>query len=288
MKLLSDITLMKYPINRRRLFRWVAWFSFANTIFLLFIAFRYLHLMGWPSTWVAQLFTVLAVPGHFVMMAMVPLLIVSVLIILLPRVRLICTVVLILSSIIVVTLLIDAFIFGLYRFHLNGMVWSLIRNGGITEIIPFSWITWSIIILVVATVISLEIVLSKMIWFWVAKEHCGGKPVFWVCFSVVFSGQMLHVWADANNYTEITKQVRYFPAYKPVTMKRALRKFNLVAAAEGIKIKKPSAASGLAYPLQSLVCQSQEPEYNILLIAMDSWRFDMMDQKTTPYIPVAF
>jgi len=274
---------MEYNVSRSRLFRWVAWFSFANTFFLLLIAFRYLHLMDWPSTWVAQLFTVLALPGHFVTVAMVPLLVVSVLIILLPRAAFIRTAALILSSIIVITLLIDAFIFGLYRFHLNGMVWSLISNGGITEIIPFSWVTWSIIILIVGTVISLEVALSKMIWSWVTKEHCGGKPVFWVCFCVVLSGQVLHAWGDANNYTEITKQVRYFPAYKPVTMKRALRKFNLVAA-EGIKIKQPNVASGLAYPLQSLACQFSEPEYNILLITIDSWRFDMMDQKTTPHI----
>ena len=190
-----------------------------------------------------------------------------------------------LITLLIIALGIDSVVFELYRFHLNGMVWSLIINGGIFEILPISWITWLLVALGVVLVIYVELKLAHYVSSWLESDYKVGVQVSVVAVLIVFSGQFIHAWGDANSQVNITKQVRYLPAYKPATMKRFLRKKGIESNTQQVNL--PSNASTLQYPISPMQCDvddTQEKQKNILIVTIDSWRFDMMTEKATPNI----
>lgn len=270
--------------SRARLLRWTGWFLFANSILLLLISTRYLTLMEWPQALPAQIFILLSVPGHFISLAMVPVLVLSLLLVLIPRRGPLFLLAILLCSLIIFTIVVDTFVFQLFRFHLNGMVWSLITNGGIEEILPLSWVTWLVGILVILFVIGLEIGLALAVNRWIETPVRHGKKIALVSLVMMLSAQGLHAWGDANNYTEITKQVRYLPAYKPFTMKRMLRKYGWANPDGRPEFQVPKSKSGLQYPLEPMQCNEQDSYPNVLILAIDSWRFDMLTREATPAI----
>src|SRR4029078_6929847 len=44
------------------------------------------------------------------------------------------------------------------------------------------------------------------------------------------------------------------------------------------------STSELHYPLQPLQCERQKAPYNILMIAIDTWRYDAFNPQLTPHI----
>ena len=60
------------PNSRRRLLRFSGWFASVQALVMILIGSVYLLQLGWPSSMVAQLYTVTAFPMHFAMLAFVP------------------------------------------------------------------------------------------------------------------------------------------------------------------------------------------------------------------------
>ncbi|MDH5257510.1 MAG: DUF3413 domain-containing protein [Gammaproteobacteria bacterium] len=268
--------------SRSEIFRWQGWFYFLNTFVLLIVGGRYFLLQPWPDTFLSQLFVSLSYPGHFLTMSMSVILVSGLLTLILPRLRWIKGISIALMTLVIVILGIDSVVFELYRFHLNGMVWSLIINGGIFEILPISWLSWFFVALGIGLVIYVEIKIAHFISSWLETDYEYGYKVSIAAVLIVFFGQFIHAWGDANNQVSITKQVRYLPAYKPATMKRFLRQKGFEAAASEVHI--PKSDSTLQYPLNAMQCSAETEQKNILIVAIDSWRFDMMTEKATPNI----
>lgn len=268
--------------SRAEIFRWQGWFYFINTFVLMAVGLRYFSMQPWPQDFLAKAFVLLSYPGHFLTMSMSLILISGLLTFVIPSIKWIKGISITLMTFMIVIVGIDSVVFELYRFHLNGMVWSLIINGGIFEILPISWLSWLFVIAGVAFVIYVEIKLAQLVSSWLETDYEYGYRVSAVALLVVFSGQAIHAWGDANNQVSITKQVRYLPAYKPATMKRFLRRKGFEANASQVHVPKNNSA--LNYPIHPMVCNAQEKKKNILIVAIDSWRFDMLTQKATPNI----
>jgi len=272
--------------TRSEIYRWQGWFYFLNTFVLLIIGSRYFSLQPWPDGFLSQVFVTLSYPGHFLMMAMSMIIVSGLVTLVLPRIKWVKALSIILMTLVIVILGIDSVVFELYRFHLNGMVWSLIINGGIFEILPISWISWLFVAIGVALVVYVEIKIAHFVSSWLETDHEYGYRVSVAAILIIFFGQFIHAWGDANNQVNITKQVRYLPAYKPATMKRFLSQKGFETSASQVRI--PKSNSTLKYPLNPLVCEADSElgvkQKNILIVAIDSWRFDMMTEKATPNI----
>lgn len=268
--------------SRLTIFRWQAWFFFANSLLLLIVGLRFFSMQVWPDDILAQLFILLSYPGHFIFMSMSLFLISGFATVFFPRFELIKLLCIILATLMLIGVSIDSVIFSLYRFHLNGMVWSLIINGGIFEILPISWVTWTLVLAAVVFVVFVQFKLAKFIKTWIETDFSLGKTISIGVLAIILGGQVLHAWADANNQTQITKQVRFLPAYKPATMKRFLAKKGFELDTRRVSI--PQSSSTLHYPRNSMQCQAEEKQKNILIVSIDSWRFDMLTEKITPNI----
>lgn len=258
-----------------------------NAIALMAVAMRYFNNGNLPHTPLAQLFFVLAYTGHFFSLAMytAPLLVLGILAY--PVRRFIFPLAIALELLVLLGVIIDSLVFAQYRFHLNGMVWNLLKSGAATDILPVTGMLWVILALAITLLAAGEYAAARIAWSWVNKErrHYGILLGTVIALDVI-AGHSLHAWADANHYTAITKQVRYLPAYKPLTMKRLLVRLGLASKSTQESLRLKDSSSAIVYPLEPLQCTAGNAanRKNLLLIVIDSWRFDSLTKEITPGI----
>lgn len=267
---------------RRLLLRWLGWFLVGNTALLLLAAFRDWQSAGWPADWPARFFLVLAFVGHFFTVALVLAVPIALLILAWPSRWLAGVLGVLLSGVVALGVVVDSIVFQLYRFHLNGMVWSLIREGNLTQELPLSSHTWFIAGLLVALIFAAEVGLALLAWWWVQKPRTSGpKHAVGLVFAAV-AIHLVHAWADAVHYLPITRIPRNLPACRPLTARRTLHRLGVGKAAEGPSLRFASGKSGLKYPTEPLGFAPPAHPLNIVILVIDGWRFDLLTEAITP------
>jgi membrane-anchored protein YejM (alkaline phosphatase superfamily) len=273
-------------VSRSLMFRWAFWFIFANAVALMLISLNYLKSMQLPDTPLAQLFLSLSYPGHYFSLAMYVSPFIAAGILAYPRRRFVFGLAIFLELTLVLIIILDSLVFAQYRFHLNGMVWNLITSGAAGDVLPVTGILWLVLFLAIVIIAFCEWLLAVISWRWVLKErrHYGIGLGALIAF-VILVGHGMHAWADANHYTMITNQIRYLPAYKPLTMKRLMIRMGLSTKNEARKLYLNTDNSALRYPLEAVNCiNNNKKKNNLLLIVIDSWRFDALTPEITPNI----
>jgi membrane-anchored protein YejM (alkaline phosphatase superfamily) len=100
------------------------------------------------------------------------------------------------------------------------------------------------------------------------------------------AGQLMHVVGYYRSDSRITSITPQLPFYSPiVSQKHAAHYDELVTM--GLEPEDPKQATSnasLRYPLREVRCTTGGPRPNILLLLLESWRYDMMDSTVTPNI----
>jgi len=91
-------------------------------------------------------------------------------------------------------------------------------------------------------------------------------------------------WADAQAYIPITKQIRYLPGYFPLTAKSFFGKFGMVAKVNKTGDVFANTGVNVDYPKKPLQCETSHNPSNLILIVLDSWRADKLNEDVTPNI----
>ena len=125
------------PASRARLSRWVLLFQLANTLLLCVVAIRYFAFTSLPAEWLGRLFLALAVPGHFLVLTSAVAVVVLLPALVFPG-RWVFPWAVVFFAALFALVLIDTVVFSLYRFHIDGIVLSLVFSGVADEILPIS------------------------------------------------------------------------------------------------------------------------------------------------------
>lgn len=272
--------------TRKQLLRWSGWFFCVNIALVLLISTRYFFSVNLPGEPLALLFGAGAFIGHFASLSFLCYLLLLPIIYLLPIKPVILTVANVLAVALILIITIDTFVFSQYHFHFNSMVISLLLGGAANEIFVFSSTLWMLTIAGLVTIIIVEIGLSRMLWNWSTdntKRRHGGL-VATVLVSIFLVQNIAYAWADARAYTPITKQIRYFPGYKPLTAKRFFVKNGWATPNSAPQLNRVKHQNDLNYPKNPFNCAKPDPQYNVLIIALDSWRADSLNADITPNI----
>jgi membrane-anchored protein YejM (alkaline phosphatase superfamily) len=280
---MTDTTPLKSETRRARL-RWVGWFAFGQTFLFLAAGWRYWEIAGWPELVPARLFLVLAFVGHFLTVSFACVLPALLAAALGSNRRLTTGLAVALGTVAVAVIIVDSIVFSLYRFHLNGMVWSLIRNGHLGEILPLSSRTWAIGGILGVLALGAECGLAWGTSRWLAAPARRGIWVAAAAIVVIAAGHVVHIWADAVQYTAITKVPRILPGYSPLTAKRFLRRLGWFNVDVAPRIRFDTGRSNLRYPLEPLHCLTPTNALNVVVVVIDAWRFDMLSEAVTPNI----
>lgn len=267
--------------GRARLLRWVGWFSLLQGGLLSLSAFYYYQHFRMPQDPLAWLFALLAPLGHFEVVSAGVALLLVVLVLLVPRRRLVVAGGIGLYSGLALLLMVDMAVFARYRFHLNGMVWNLLTGGEGAEILGFSRLTLLWGLLAVLGLLLVQVALGLGLYRHLSVKR-GFRKACLAVLVLVVAGQLLHGWADAVHHVPVTKQVRLLPGFLPLTMKRSLRKMGVAVVETRQGPLMDRRYSDLRYPLQPLSVNVPERPLNLLLIVVDGWRFDALNQAMTP------
>ncbi|WP_137191713.1 DUF3413 domain-containing protein [Stenotrophomonas rhizophila] len=269
------------PSTRWQRLAWLSLFTALNAGAAILIALGNTPLGDNPGGGLGLAYLGVALPGHFLALGAV----VSLLPLLLglglraPRGLVVSAVVL--QTLWLCLLLVDAKVFALYRFHLNAMVLNMVFGGALQDQVALSWQTWLQAGAVLAAVVLAEVLLAWACWRLVPGA-ARRRPLLlaWAAGLVLMTcGQVATAYYDARGERAVTSQWAYLPWAQPITAKRHMHRLGVHSLPQA-SLPDPRH-SQLQYPLHPLRCQSNV-QPNVLVVVMESLRHDALDATTMP------
>ena len=185
---------------------------------------------------------------------------------------------------ILLILIIDHTIYNLYRFHINGFFINMFFT-------DFQGFGFSMLTLVKISAISLFSLLGCYFVQPVIAPFIKKKTtvtLFVLSFIGLFLGQGIHAYSHAHNMSAILRFTPAIPWYTPLIAIDDLKKWGLInqhLIEDNLPITGDSS-SNFNYPTAPLACSAagENTPPNIILIAIESWRYDAMSKDITPNI----
>ncbi|MFC1484153.1 sulfatase-like hydrolase/transferase, partial [Candidatus Neomarinimicrobiota bacterium] len=231
-----------------------------------------------------------AVISNVAMLYLILLLVIVPLLVLIPRRLLMITLSVLLIWILQAVLVVDLTIYKLYRFHFNGLIWNIFETEAGWEAVTVGTMTWLTFGVIAILLLGVNIGAHVLVKWLLGKGIVRLRPVRSMSFLLLFiiaailvdKGQFAY--ADLYNTTTITRHGRLLPLYQPLTIKRFVRKhWGVEAVNRQVEINRPE--SGVVnYPLESLSFDERASRPNMVVIVIDSYRYDMLTPEVTPNI----
>ncbi|MCT7447122.1 DUF3413 domain-containing protein [Aliarcobacter skirrowii] len=185
-------------------------------------------------------------------------------------------------SFLIILFYLDTIVFSLYRFHINYTMVELILSGGIVE---FSLTIFLKVLFSILGVFLLQILILS--FFERTKILRNAKIVKYFYILVFLSfiiSSCMHIWAAAYSYSPITSIKKYLPLYQPMTATSLMRKQGFFNEEEFERRKKlqNSFKSDINYPINPLEKDDITNPPNIVILLIDSWRFDSFTKELMP------
>jgi membrane-anchored protein YejM (alkaline phosphatase superfamily) len=273
-------------VGRGFLVRWAAWFWFLVATLSMLIGTRYPLVAGLPQETQGVLFLGLLTLSHwYVLYFLLTWLLFVPLLLLLPFPRLLRGVAVVSALLLLLLLVVDLVSFTLFRFHLNGLVFSLLFGGAGDEIFVFDWQLYLYALLGLLLALAAVLWLDRVAWRIAARRGArgGGYRLALLLCAAFVAQNFWFAWADAAGWGAITAQARTYPGYTPTRAAREFRALGLVDTAAASP--RVASASGVVnYPRQPLICHPPAPLPNIFMVVVDSWRYDEISEAVTPHI----
>lgn len=267
--------------QRNKALSWTFWFGALCTILWSAIAIRYAITEGTPQSMLGWAYALLFYLGHFFTFALVLIIFpMGFLAILFPHRPILVG----LSGVIVgfavsLLLLIDTFVFDQYRFHINRAMLELLLGPAGGEIFVFSYQMYFFALL--ASIVLLALCMGLLLL--AKKLNIKKWPTATMLTVALLGYHLIHSWANAVGHTEITRQTTWLPLAHPTSAKRAFARMGFEVVQDN-GIKNSANAGPLNYPLEPIVCAPIHDQMNILIIAIDAWRFDAFSPSISPHI----
>ncbi len=183
-------------------------------------------------------------------------------------------------------LLLDSFTYNITKIHIDSFWLGYVINDFSGLGLPTS--TFYVLLVILLGIIAFEIgvfnVARKL------RKHKHLIPIFLVLMVLAFGiSQGIHIIAYQKNDSRITSLTPHFPAYIPFTsQKNAIKYGGLlpIGKDELGAISKEYQYSSLNYPLSDMEYSVPAGQKlpNIVIILLESWRFDMMNDTVSPNI----
>jgi hypothetical protein len=185
------------------------------------------------------------------------------------------------ATLVATTLLADVRIHELYGFHLNGFVWNLVTTPGGMASLEASNETWRTVAVAVAVIFGA--VLALLTWLQrrgvLARRH-RTWAIFAAVVAIIICDKGLYGYADLSGNGRMLRASGLFPFYQPVTFRSAAKRIGIEPAPA--LIASVSQRGTLAYPRKPIEIASIGTPPNVLWLAVESMRFDLLSETTMP------
>ncbi len=273
---------MALNLQKKYLLRWCGWFFFINVVLFWLIGLRYfvtLHQLSQQldaSSWMQNIAiisqTIIIYLGHFASLALIPSLLIWALIFVLPFRTPIVTIAILFASFSLMLLIIDTVIYTMFRFHFGDVLNQFILHGFQEKTFTLSAAEIIATIIFIVLILALETFIAVKLWRVIRISAWGkwGKQTTIALCTLIISAYILIV---VNTYQMNNVVVlRILPFYRQAVM--------LIQSANRQSFP-PIQMARLHIPTLLAHHQTRQP-LNLVLIVIDTWRFDMLNQEVTP------
>lgn len=183
----------------------------------------------------------------------------------------------------------DTVVYALYRFHINGMVVNLLTTSGAGDSYTLGPATVLSGLGVIALILGVEAAFSLTLFF---LRRRGRMPrhgrVFRIALplllAVFLADKAWFAYGDLYNLPELTRSRHLFPLYRPVVMRDFAQRYLGVQIEREEDLKLDYASNALRYPKAPLVFPPGGRRPNVLIIAIEGCRSDMLDPGVMPFL----
>ena len=295
--------------SRRVLYLWVGWFFLINVLLAFVIGTGYLRLLpnfhavnGIPSLGTAlscfflvtSFFTQLAIIFFFFCLLVVGA------VTLFPRRWLAFLLAIFFTSSLIFILVVDVVTFGLYHMHYFSEGLRIFQAGAVLQVVALSSLEKFFLIILVITSFVIEYVIALLVWRQVIKGNKGCRGyifagglvlAFLISYSSMFVATRMTYRHGFNGFSAINNHIiledaRILPYYEDV-----YRLFvpgdpdiRRILTSEGeVYFQMRQLNYPLRYPIHPVQCRTPK-KLNILIIGIDTWRYDAMSNTVSPHI----
>ena len=189
----------------------------------------------------------------------------------------------------VVGFIINGFVYGLYHFHINGLVISMLTGPGAGDIFVFSpWIYLKGTLYILAIIA----VCAALLWLAIRRVTLNTQPPhlfrngLLALLMLTLLAQGMHIYAAATMKRSVLEATGFLPYYFPIRMNSTLDKWGLI---DGDKLSLMQFDDGggegnVSYPLNPLDVQAPDEPLNIVIFGVDSWNYRTMTRDCVPNI----
>jgi membrane-anchored protein YejM (alkaline phosphatase superfamily) len=189
---------------------------------------------------------------------------------------------------------VDTRIYGIFRYHFNGLVWNVLTTPGSDEAVHFSRREVVSVLLALATLVVLQSGAFLVLWRHAVRRARLALPLPRLArpglvWKLVLVPNMIlvagvYAWADLRRDPQVLAFTRVYPFYPRLTVKRFAARFLGIDMRERPGVDMPVEGILLDYPREKLVFEPAAPRPNVLVIVIDSLRADMLDPEVMPRV----
>jgi hypothetical protein len=274
--------------SRRRLQRWWGWLLLTTVALAILISMRYFIAAQLDAAPLSFAFRAVMLLAHLTTLSALLLLPVLLVTLVAARPTVVIPIGVACSTLVLAALLLDTHVYLLYRFHINAGVVNLLLGGAARETFVFPGVMYAQAALAV-TAIALVLATAGWVQWRHVRVHPGRPAIargLAASLAVAVLGfHVTHIWADAVAHEPILEQTDVLPLRYAATAKRTLRRLGFEVRSEpALAVNTQRDRTGLAYPLNPVECRRPPNPLNIIVIMIDSWRFDALRADVTPNI----
>lgn len=286
----------------RALFRFTGWFFLVNSLVFWLVGSSYLHAIlassslfqnsivdysqGFHKVLVVA-FALITYFSFLMLLAFIPAALVLLLAILIPSRRAVWMASIVAASWSVLWIVVDTQLFAMYTFHLNSTVLALIWNEHWKDVFDFSSFEVLIFGVVAGFIVVFEVLMAWIVWnkIVLAKRLFIGKTIFIMWLGGILLSYftlMLSIQDNNNIFSQQTPNLPLFNTLLAYTIPYKNAQDILTRYSEHYFSQPLFSSDPLHYPLHPMHCKKPVQPYNIILLMVDSLRFDAVQSQYMP------
>lgn len=202
------------------------------------------------------------------------------------------------SGTLVSALLADAMAYALYQMHYASVAWEIFQAGAVKEVILLSVPERIFLLVMVCILLLVESLIAFLVWRAIVRRESRGigyaiASVLIVLFTISYGSMFITTalaskrWLSPSESHVILKAARVIPYYNDIygiimPGDQSVRKIETDHNEIYFQVRHNDKK--LNYPLSPLQCTKPQKKLNVLIIMVDTWRHDSMNQTVMPNI----
>lgn len=264
-----------------------------NVLFMTLLARSYLSYVDEGTSFSGWLVTLVAFISNFALVCLVLMVVLAPVAVLARRWWITLIIIPCVFTVMNFFLCADMVVYGLFRRHLNdGMVLNVLTTPGAGDSVVAGLSTTLSGVRIVLSVLVMQLAFSLCAYPYLrrrafASRIRSGKMLAMggaLLFVFVLTDKLLYATADLRDNTQSMQSSRLFPLYVPLTVKYFARGVLGMDISTDRRVKLGAIAGSMSYPKAPIEFDPGAPRSNVLIIAVEGGRFDVLDPKVMPFL----